>query len=58
MLFSSLLLFMGLYLEATATPDPGIAALVARVIGRSLERHRNGGRGTRDRGALTCVWRH
>jgi threonine/homoserine/homoserine lactone efflux protein len=34
--FSSLLIFMGVYLAATATPGPGIAALVARVLGQGL----------------------
>jgi threonine/homoserine/homoserine lactone efflux protein len=34
--FSSLLLFAGVYLAAVATPGPGIAALVARVLGRGL----------------------
>jgi threonine/homoserine/homoserine lactone efflux protein len=33
---SSLLLFIGVYLAAVATPGPGIAALVARVLGRGL----------------------
>ncbi len=36
MSFSSLLLFVGVYLAATASPGPGIAALVARVLGRGL----------------------
>ena len=36
MSFSSLLLFAGVYLAATATPGPGIAALVARVLGHGL----------------------
>jgi threonine/homoserine/homoserine lactone efflux protein len=35
--FSSLLLFIGVYLAAVATPGPGIAALVARVLGRGLK---------------------
>jgi threonine/homoserine/homoserine lactone efflux protein len=34
--FSSLLLFVGVYLAATATPGPGVAALVARVLGQGL----------------------
>jgi threonine/homoserine/homoserine lactone efflux protein len=34
--FSSLLLFIGVYVAAVATPGPGIAALVARVLGRGL----------------------
>jgi threonine/homoserine/homoserine lactone efflux protein len=34
--FSSLLLFAGVYLAATATPGPGIAALLARVLGQGL----------------------
>jgi threonine/homoserine/homoserine lactone efflux protein len=34
--FYSLLIFMGVYLAATATPGPGIAALVARVLGQGL----------------------
>src|ERR1700690_2077744 len=33
---SSLALFAGVYLAATATPGPGVAALVARVLGRGL----------------------
>jgi threonine/homoserine/homoserine lactone efflux protein len=33
---SSLLLFVGVYLAATATPGPGVAALVARVLGQGL----------------------
>jgi threonine/homoserine/homoserine lactone efflux protein len=33
---SSLLLFVGVYVAAVATPGPGIAALVARVLGRGL----------------------
>jgi threonine/homoserine/homoserine lactone efflux protein len=36
MSFSSLFLFIGIYLAATATPGPGIAALVARVLGQGL----------------------
>ncbi|MGO8798438.1 MAG: LysE family translocator [Roseiarcus sp.] len=36
MSFSSLLLFVGVYLAATATPGPGVAALVARVLGQGL----------------------
>ena len=36
MSFSSLLLFIGVYVAAVATPGPGIAALVARVLGRGL----------------------
>jgi threonine/homoserine/homoserine lactone efflux protein len=35
--FSSLLLFIGVYLAAVATPGPGIAALVARVLGQGLK---------------------
>jgi threonine/homoserine/homoserine lactone efflux protein len=34
--FSSLLLFAGVYFAATASPGPGIAALVARVLGQGL----------------------
>jgi threonine/homoserine/homoserine lactone efflux protein len=34
--FSSLLLFMGVYVAAVATPGPGIAALVARVLRQGL----------------------
>jgi threonine/homoserine/homoserine lactone efflux protein len=33
---SSLFLFVGVYLAATATPGPGVAALVARVLGQGL----------------------
>jgi threonine/homoserine/homoserine lactone efflux protein len=33
---SSLLLFIGVYFAATATPGPGVAALVARVLGQGL----------------------
>ena len=36
MSLSSLLLFVGVYVAAVATPGPGIAALVARVLGRGL----------------------
>ena len=36
MSFSSLLLFVGVYVAAVATPGPGVAALVARVLGRGL----------------------
>ena len=36
MSFSSLPLFAGVYLAATASPGPGIAALVARVLGQGL----------------------
>ena len=36
MSLSSLLLFVGVYLAAVATPGPGIAALVARVLGHGL----------------------
>jgi threonine/homoserine/homoserine lactone efflux protein len=36
MSISSLLLFAGVYLAATASPGPGIAALVARVLARGL----------------------
>jgi threonine/homoserine/homoserine lactone efflux protein len=34
--FSSLLIFAAVYLAATASPGPGIAALVARVLGKGL----------------------
>jgi threonine/homoserine/homoserine lactone efflux protein len=34
--FSSLLIFAGVYLVAVASPGPGIAALVARVLGKGL----------------------
>jgi threonine/homoserine/homoserine lactone efflux protein len=34
--FSAFLVFAGAYFAATATPGPGIAALVARVLGRGL----------------------
>jgi threonine/homoserine/homoserine lactone efflux protein len=34
--FSAFLVFAGVYLVATGTPGPGIAALVARVLGRGL----------------------
>jgi threonine/homoserine/homoserine lactone efflux protein len=33
---SSLLLFVGIYATAVATPGPGVAALIARVLGRGL----------------------
>jgi threonine/homoserine/homoserine lactone efflux protein len=33
---SSLVLFAGLYAVAVATPGPGVAAIVARVLGRGL----------------------
>lgn len=33
---SSLLLFAGVYVTAVATPGPGIAALIGRVLGRGL----------------------
>ncbi len=36
MSFPSLLLFAGVYLAAVATPGPGVAALIARVLGRGL----------------------
>ena len=36
MSFSSLLIFAAVYLAATASPGPGIAALVARVLGKGL----------------------
>ncbi|WP_158814300.1 LysE family translocator [Methylocapsa sp. S129] len=36
MSFSSLLVFIGVYLAAVATPGPGVAALVARVLGQGL----------------------
>ena len=35
--FSALLIFAGVYLVAVATPGPGIAALVARVLGCGLK---------------------
>ncbi len=35
--FTSLLLFAGVYFAAVATPGPGIAALVARVIAHGLK---------------------
>jgi threonine/homoserine/homoserine lactone efflux protein len=34
--FSAFLVFASVYLAATASPGPGIAALVARVLGRGL----------------------
>jgi len=37
MSLSALLLFAGVYFAAVATPGPGIAALVARVIGHGLK---------------------
>jgi threonine/homoserine/homoserine lactone efflux protein len=37
MSLSSLLLFAGVYLAAVATPGPGVAALVARVMGHGLK---------------------
>ena len=37
MSLSSLLLFAGVYIAAVATPGPGIAALVARVMGHGLK---------------------
>src|SRR5262249_10252031 len=36
MTLSSLLLFAAVYFVAVATPGPGVAALVARVLGRGL----------------------
>jgi len=36
MSFSSLLLFVGVYAAAVATPGPGVAAVVARVLGQGL----------------------
>jgi threonine/homoserine/homoserine lactone efflux protein len=36
MSLSSLLLFVGVYAAAVATPGPGVAAIVARVLGRGL----------------------
>jgi threonine/homoserine/homoserine lactone efflux protein len=36
MSFSSLSLFVGIYAAAVATPGPGVAAIVARVLGRGL----------------------
>ena len=36
MTLSSLLLFAAIYFVAVATPGPGVAALVARVLGRGL----------------------
>ncbi|HLW93031.1 MAG TPA: LysE family translocator, partial [Roseiarcus sp.] len=36
MSYSSLLLFIGVYAVAVATPGPGIAAIVARVLGQGL----------------------
>src|ERR1700733_10032327 len=35
--FSALLIFAGVYFVAVATPGPGIAALVARVLGHGLK---------------------
>ncbi len=37
MSFSSLLLFAGVYLAAVATPGPGVAAIVARVLAQGLK---------------------
>ena len=36
MSLSSLLLFIGVYAVAVATPGPGVAAIVARVLGQGL----------------------
>jgi threonine/homoserine/homoserine lactone efflux protein len=36
MTFSSLILFAAVYFAAVATPGPGVAALVARVLGQGL----------------------
>ena len=36
MTFSSLILFAAVYFAAVATPGPGIAALIARVLGQGL----------------------
>ena len=36
MTFSSLLLFAAVYCAAVATPGPGVAALIARVLGQGL----------------------
>src|SRR5580658_8044151 len=36
MTFSSLVLFAAVYLAAVATPGPGVAALIARVLGQGL----------------------
>jgi threonine/homoserine/homoserine lactone efflux protein len=36
MTLSSLILFAAVYLAAVATPDPGVATLVARVLGHGL----------------------
>ena len=36
MTLSSLLLFVGVYAAAVATPGPGVAAIVARVLGQGL----------------------
>jgi threonine/homoserine/homoserine lactone efflux protein len=37
MTFSSLLLFAAVYFAAVATPGPGVAALIARVLGQGLK---------------------
>ncbi len=37
MTFSSLILFAAVYFAAVATPGPGVAALIARVLGQGLE---------------------
>jgi threonine/homoserine/homoserine lactone efflux protein len=34
---SSLLLFAAVYFAAVATPGPGVAALIARVLGQGLK---------------------
>src|SRR4029077_14392325 len=36
MTFSSLILFAAVYFAAVATPGPGVAALIARVLGQGL----------------------
>jgi len=35
--FTSLIIFAAVYFVAVATPGPGVAALVARVLGQGLE---------------------
>ena len=37
MTFTSLIIFAAVYFVAVATPGPGVAALVARVLGQGLE---------------------
>jgi threonine/homoserine/homoserine lactone efflux protein len=37
MTFSSLILFAAVYFAAVATPGPGVAALIARVLGQGLK---------------------